>query len=70
MPEKDCALCVLLRRYSFNIYFEGCLQSVTSLSGNANGANITSSKQILLLPHFVYPDVLLGGICKKTQINS
>lgn len=47
------------------MYFEECLQSVTSLSGV-----IMSSKQILLVPHFVYLDVLLGGICKKTQIDS
>lgn len=43
---------------------------MTNLSDTANGADITASKQMLLLLHFVYAYVLSEGICKMSQVNS
>lgn len=50
--------------FLIHIFRNACDQS--EWSGGAD----TVSKQLLPLPHFVYPYILLGGICKLTQINS
>lgn len=48
-----------------NVY----LQSMANRSGVTNGADLTTSEQMLPLPHFIFPEILSAGIFKLAQIN-